>query len=143
LGGEERGLFADCFTEDGFDVFVAALVGFPVRVAEGFGNRVDVEFLDEGLVGVCFGGGGCHFDGILLWICCVSVDSMMKREESWMMKLRGAGLELVERRSKQSSREQPIRCRFSAFEFQVLSLCERACHRDLIKNSKQLSQNGN
>lgn len=53
--------FANCFTEDGLDVFIAPLVGLPVVIAEGFGNGMDVELVDESLVGVCFGGGGCHF----------------------------------------------------------------------------------
>jgi hypothetical protein len=58
----EGGFFADGVAEDGLDVLVAALVGLPVMVAEGFVDCMDVELVEESLVSVCFFGGGlrCH-----------------------------------------------------------------------------------
>ncbi len=56
MGGHQGGFFADCVAENGLDVFVAALVGLPVVVAEGFADGMDVELVDELLVGICVGG---------------------------------------------------------------------------------------
>lgn len=47
---DRRGLFAGGVAQDGLDVLVAPLVRPPVGVAEGLGDRVDVELVDERLV---------------------------------------------------------------------------------------------
>ncbi|KFY62292.1 hypothetical protein V496_04657 [Pseudogymnoascus sp. VKM F-4515 (FW-2607)] len=64
-GHEGGGFFAGGVAENGLDVFVAALVGLPGGIAEVSRDVVDVELLDEGLVG-CLGGGdffGLRVDG--------------------------------------------------------------------------------
>lgn len=50
-GRQGRGLAAGGVAEDGLDVLVAALVGFPGRVAEALMDGMDVELVEEGLVG--------------------------------------------------------------------------------------------
>jgi hypothetical protein len=56
LGGHEGGFFAHCVTEDGLNVLIAALIGFPMGVSEGLWDLVDVDLFDESLVSVGFGG---------------------------------------------------------------------------------------
>ena len=62
MSGHERGLSASCVAENGLDILVATLVGFPVAVSEGLWDLVDVELFDESLVGIGFRGWRGHIE---------------------------------------------------------------------------------
>jgi hypothetical protein len=63
LSWHERSFFANSIAKYGFDVLVTTLVGFPMVISEGFVDGMDVELVDELLMGVSVWSRGCH-DGL-------------------------------------------------------------------------------
>jgi hypothetical protein len=79
LRWHKRGFLADCITKYGFDIFITALVGFPMVVSEGLVDGMDIELVDELLVSVgiwsCRGHDAFELKSLLwVWRCVEMAD---------------------------------------------------------------------
>jgi hypothetical protein len=62
LGRHKGGFFSDGIAKYGFDILVTTLVRFPVVISERLVNGMDVELVDEPLMGIGVWSCGGHYE---------------------------------------------------------------------------------